>query len=91
MKKLDKIHLYNRYDDNIYLQHYKNDDWLLKGDDGCLQYVRVGFNEDKSICFVDPSGGPFLSIGTKVNDKVITKIEHIESVGFVLTLKDEDK
>lgn len=37
--------------------------------------MRIGSNEDGSINFVDPSGGPFINIGYKINrDKSVSRI-----------------
>jgi hypothetical protein len=37
--------------------------------------VRIGSNEDGSINFVDPPGGPFINIGYKINrDKAVSRI-----------------
>lgn len=58
----DKYVLDNRYGDLIQLIKQDENVYLLDGD---LDYMRVGFNEDKSINFVDPSGGPFMRVGAK--------------------------
>jgi hypothetical protein len=37
--------------------------------------MRIGSNEDGSINFVDPPGGPFINIGYKINrDKAVSRI-----------------
>lgn len=37
--------------------------------------MRIGSNEDGSINFVDPPGGPFINIGYKINrDKSVSRI-----------------
>lgn len=37
------------------------------------EHTRVGYNDDNSICFVDPPGGPFLQVGDE-----LTNNEYIE-------------
>jgi len=92
-KYVDKpiIGLKNRYGSNVYLEHFNEDKWVLKGDDMALNYIGVSFL-DNHIFSVDPEGGPFLREG----DSLIgfnKKIEAIEesNMGYVLTLKDESK
>jgi hypothetical protein len=45
------------------------------------EYYRIGYNEDKTINFVDPSGGPFIQEGTELGryfgDGVERKIKSI--------------
>ena len=71
---MNKINLHNRYGYNIYLEHLEDSKWLLKIDEKA-NYTRVGGGLPKNIKFVDPEGGPFLSVEGTVEGKVITKIE----------------
>ena len=83
----DIIKLYNRYGDNIYLENLENNKWVLRGGD---DYYRVIFDKSPDdIKAVDPSGGPFLSVGDKVEGKEIIEIVQISKIGFVFTLKDD--
>jgi hypothetical protein len=52
--------------------------------------MRVGFNEDKSINFVDPSGGPFMRVGSKWDNFTIKSIEGIANVGYLFTLEENE-
>ena len=37
-----------------------------------LQHIRIGFEDDnKTICMIDPSDGPYLTIGTKIGQDFI--------------------
>lgn len=64
----------SRYHDNNYLEYQcdltdKVSQWEFILDSNCANYVRVGIDEkdEHNFTFIDPSGGPFLSIGSKVN------------------------
>lgn len=86
----EQINLYNRYGENIYLEHIKDNDWLLKGQD--LSFMRVIFDGEgfTKIHAIDPSGGPYLSVGSKVHNQIISDIVDSKK-GFIITLKDEVK
>lgn len=51
-----------------------------------LEYCRIGLMEDnKTYDFVDPSGGPFLQVGTKVDGRLIEAIVPLDDgIGIVL-------
>lgn len=83
----DKYVLPNRYGDLVQLVKQDGNLYLLNGD---LDYMRVGYNEDKTINFVDPSGGPFLRVGAKWDDFTIETIEATANVGFLFTLKENE-
>lgn len=83
----DIIKLYNRYGDNIYLENLAENKWILRGGD----HYRVIFDKSPNdIKAVDPSGGPFLSIGDKVEGKEIIEIVELLNIGFIFTLKDNE-
>jgi hypothetical protein len=81
----DKYVLDNRYGDLVQLIKQDGNIYLLDGD---LGYMRVGYNDDKSINFVDPSGGPFMRVGTEWDDFAIEAINSITNVGFLFTLSE---
>lgn len=83
----DKYILPNRYGDLVQLIKQDENLYLLDGD---LGYMRVGFNEDKSINFVDPSGGPFMRVGSERDNFVIKSIEGIANVGYLFTLEENE-
>lgn len=65
-RKADKlIKLSNRYKDKNYLRQIGDKEYKYEGD---LEYIRIGYStKDKyKIEFIDPSGGPFLSVGSEV-------------------------
>ena len=81
----DKYVLDNRYGDLIQLIKQDGNIYLLDGD---LNYMRVGYNEDKTIDFVDPSGGPFMRVGAKWDDFTIEAIDSIANIGYLFTLSE---
>lgn len=81
----DKYVLDNRYGDLIQLIKQDGNVYLLDGD---LDYMRVGYNDDKSINFVDPSGGPFMRVGAKWDDFTIEAIDAIANIGYLFTLSE---
>ena len=83
----DKYVLDNRYGDLIQLIKQDGNLYLFDRD---LDYMRVGFNEDKSINFVDPSGGPFIRVGSKWDNFTIKSIEGIANVGYLFTLEENE-
>lgn len=86
---MNKIKLDNRYNANIWLEHIDKDLWELKSQKPeDLQYMRIIFEDDnKSVYAVDPSGGPFLSIGTIVGIEEKYIIKEIFKNGFILRLE----
>lgn len=91
MKK-KSIELYNRYHSKLWLEFVEDNKWILKGDDNAMHYHRIGYERNNAtINFVDPSGGPFLSVGSTIEDnKKIKSIERSPS-GYIFTLEDESK
>ncbi len=81
----DKYVLNNRYGDLVQLIKQDGNIYLLDGD---LGYMRVGYNDDKSINFVDPSGGPFMRVSAEWDDFTIEAIDSIANVGFLFTLSE---
>ena len=39
-------------------------------------YLRIGYDDEKHIKYIDFDGGPFLAIGSKVGDYIITDFIH---------------
>ena len=81
----DNYVLDNRYGDLVQLIKQDGNIYLLDGD---LGYMRVGYNDDKSINFVDPSGGPFMRVGAEWDDFTIEAINSIANVGFLFALSE---
>lgn len=83
-EKYDEEYIFpNRYGELIKLVK-EGVDWILEGN---LSYAGFGYVDDKTnLTYIDPSGGPYLGIGTKwfdftiksikdVNGKIILEIE----------------
>ena len=85
---MEKIKLDNRYNASIWLEHIDEDLWQLKSQKPeDLQYMRVIYEKDnKSIYAIDPSGGPFLSIGTIVGFEEKYIIDEIFPNGYIIKL-----
>lgn len=96
----NRIELYNRYYKNVYLEQISDDEYQLYGPDESFSYMRVGFNNKdgktdyEDINFIDPDGGPFLKVGNKIDDKIITHIVGMiieKKEVYIIGLKKEDQ
>lgn len=87
-----EINLGNRYGYDIHLKSLTDSKWLLEIDERAI-YTRIGGkNLPDNIEYVDPEGGPFLSVGGTIEGKTITKIEALvkdKYNDFILTLEDK--
>ena len=66
----------------------RNDDtieFVFKSD---TRYMSVSENDDNSIIFIDPEGGPLISIGYKVDGMEVVNIKYVAGKGSVLTMRD---
>lgn len=98
----ETIKLYNRYNEDVHLEREKDNIYKLVTEDS---YLRCGYfpdvhdvmeyekQEEKQYSFVDPSGGPFISVGehiyTEDNKKMlIIDITHRKGIeGFRVKLQ----
>ena len=78
-----KIKLETRYGTKNYLEQYQGNTYVLKTES---PYLRTGTSSTGKE-FVDPSGGPMLIVGNKINNKTIISIGFIKDVGTIITLK----
>jgi hypothetical protein len=53
---------HNRYGDEIIFKEINENQIEMIGG----EYYRTGYNKDGMIDFVDPSGGPFIQVGTEL-------------------------
>lgn len=76
--------LSNRYKEENYLRQIGDKEYKYEGD---TEYLRIGYStEDKhKIEYIDPSGGPFLSVGSEVFgiEGKITEIKEVDK-DFIL-------
>ena len=80
---METIKLPNRYGLSILLKHIKDNDWKLSIPPK-NSYRIIG--EENNIRAVDPPGGPFIAIGSKIENKIVV---NISNDGLLITLKDE--
>lgn len=79
----------NRYNDKYVFSALEDGKYLFKMEGDSMQYCRYGGKEgqmgldDQDLGMFDPSGGPYVTIGTEVDGKPITHIR-ISSLGFVV-------
>ena len=67
---MSEIKLFNRDGANLKLVSEDEKLWKFEVDPEhkyILEYMRYGLeNDNKTICMVDPSGGPYMTIGTRI-------------------------
>ena len=97
---MNKIKLFNRDGANMWLEQIEetNDKtslWQLKVDKEhlyCLKYIRVIFEKYPSeILAVDPSGGPYISIGSELENGKYKIIDFLNSTIFKLLKNGNSK
>ena len=76
---MERIRLFNRDGADLFLVH--NDDeryWHFEVDakhQYVLNFMRLGYMDDnKTIDFVDPSGGPIVYVGSQFDNYIIDRI-----------------
>ena len=74
-----KVLYNNRYGDNIIFEQIDNEIHMSGFN---MEWLRIGYDNEKNITMVDPSGGPYLSVGMNLglyfNDKRSSIIENIK-------------
>ena len=66
----------------------RNDDtieFVCKSD---TQYMSVSENDDNSINYIDPEGGPLIRIGYKIDGMAVVGIKYVAGKGYGLTMRD---
>lgn len=87
----NEIPLFNRYGSKVYLKHKEDNIYYLRGDKDALIAVGVNYYPDNldNIMSVDPSGGPYISVGTEIiKDYIVESIECIKGEGFKIKFKE---
>jgi hypothetical protein len=75
----------NRYGDEYRFEKVNDNTYTIKGD---LNYWRFGGKEgqegidDNDLGFVDPSGGPFISIGYMIEGRPVKRISSVNGEIF---------
>lgn len=83
MKEND-IKLDSRYNIKNYLEYIKDKEYYLRSE---IEGIRYGYNEDGSYYFVDPAGGPFISVGDKINSMTVASIDFETGKGFKINFE----
>lgn len=84
-KENNTFPLFNRDGDNVYLEELKPNKYLLHTPSQHMRVIYSDRNKDL-IMAIDPSGGPFISVGdpiTEINETV-KFIEHKKSIGYII-------
>ena len=86
---MEIINLYNRDGAKMHLVSEDNKLFRINVDEShkwVLEHCRIGLMQDNTTYdFVDPSGGPFLQVGTKVDGRLIEAIVPLDDgIGIVL-------
>ena len=76
---MERIRLFNRDGANLFLvSNPEGTFWHFDVDDDhmyILEYMRIGYAEDnKTIDFIDPSGGPMVHIGSQFDNYIVDRI-----------------
>lgn len=82
-----KIRLKSRERINNWLEPYGENSYLLRSE---LDHIRVGRDkENKKVIFIDPPGGPFITIGDTLDEvgREVKSIDAIEGKGFSIIFK----
>lgn len=88
----DTIKLKSRYNIKNYLKRIYNSDgsksktYVLKTD---ISSIRVGYVIKDEYKFIDPSGGPIIRVGRKLEeaDAVVKSINFVQGVGWTITFE----
>ena len=87
---VNRIPLFNRYGSEVFLEQKENNIYYLRGEEEALMAVGVTFDGNpNNIIAIDPSGGPYISVGLEIIKGYI--IESIESTkeGFKIKFKEQ--
>lgn len=83
----ERIKLSNRYNYDVFLLQEKENEYLLKGEDNALCCVCVNYDKiPTNIISVDPSGGPYIAVGSVIDGKEVESITSTNN-GFKVKFK----
>lgn len=88
VRRLDdkKLRLINRETD-LWLEQCDDGSWEFKSNESYItESMTVGLNDDNSICSVDPSGGPYITVGSKIHNYTVSEIR--DDLHLILTLNE---
>ena len=81
---MEEIILRNRYPENKILLRKTGVDWTLESN---ALYHRLILNDDGSIHALDPEGGPFMSVGSIIQNYKINWIKEVNNE-FIFNLEN---
>ena len=82
----------NRYGDSYHFESIEENKLKFVMEGKSLEYCRFGGKENipgidyNDLGFFDPSGGPFIEIGTTIQSRTVTKISRTDD-GIILEVK----
>jgi hypothetical protein len=80
----------NRHGDSYYFEPIDDNKLKFVMESRSMEYIRFGGKENtldyNDLGFFDPSGGPFIEIGTTIQGKTVTKISSTGD-GIILEIK----
>lgn len=85
----NKISLFNRYRSKVYLEHKEGNVYYLRGNKDALMAVGVTFDGNpNNITAIDPSGGPYISVGSEIIEGYIIESIEFTKEGFKIKFKE---
>ena len=85
-----KIPLFNRYGSKIYLEYKEDNTYYLRGDEEALMAIGVAFDvSPNNIIAIDPSGGPYISVGSEIIKGYIVESIISTKEGFKIKFKEQ--
>ena len=86
----------NRYGDDYFFHEHDEDVYTFNMTGNSMDYCRFGGREGQEqvtmddLGMFDPSGGPYISIGTEIDKKPVTKIYNRDSVFYIETKRKQN-
>lgn len=83
----------NRYGDKYYFEPISDDKFRFVMEGNSMKYCRFGGLEGtpgidyNNLGFFDPSGGPFIEIGTAIQGRIVKKISSLDDGQIILEMK----
>ena len=86
----NEIPLFNRDGSKVFLEHKASNIYYLRGDKEALMAVGVTFDGNPdNITAVDPSGGPYISVGSEIIEGYIVESIMSTKEGFKIKFKEQ--
>ena len=76
------VKLYSRYGDRYTLKYIDDNHYMFER----IPYLRIGYDKDDTIIFIDPPGGPFINMGYRIGSKFVSKIS-LQDKDFIIEVK----